>query len=689
MAKKRNSIDVILKRAEKLFETGNYLLAEKEFKKARQKQNSPEIEEKLAICREKTQGLKGKEWVKKGQKAESRNDLSGALSCFREAESLLHETWLGDKIRELEQSLLGDEMAAKAETAVKNKDYQAASGFYTELAQIHENENYLSDGAICLVKANMFDQAVDLFESLDSFNDPARYHLGYALANQGRYVDALEQWDMIDSADAAFLSQQRQVLELAFEQLNASMKAGADINGILTDALRLLGAEAAPANDRLTKGLEVLSDYCRLSLVMPLWETGDYDAVATLLATMVFKKDPAITVLCAVTYYHLAETRPDDYTGPMADHWLTAVYSMDLAKAVGDDPEKQDRIRQRLIRMAETKINTLAGAKDLNGAIARHFDIDKSLMADLLAISGDRHSSSPAPWLCTPCFSKRYGLSEAVLALIRENRDYFRDEEHYLSTGACYSRVGESFYALKTGSAKEAFELLGTMDPADSADEFTNYAQGLIRFEYGKFVLENGEKNFLDYFKSTVSLFETVPGIEKQFSQEMVRYEGQNLFEYEALLGFLYKLRPSGPVSEAYSFFMGRAAAVRFNRGKINMKQCHVTLEKALGIDPGNEYVIHLKEQMSIEMEINGLYNAMNKRKMGKAATLAAKSPFPEVRDRFFEFIEQIMEQIEDSELEKPYQIMELNDLLNSCIAVDPRHPIIDTLKMKIKLLGD
>lgn len=688
MAKKRNTIDVILKRAEKLFETGNYLLAEKEFKKARQKQNSPEIEEKLAICLKNTQGLKGREWVKKGQKAESRNDLSDAVSCFREAESLLHETWLGDKIRELEQRLLGCEIVAKAETAFRNKEYQAASGFYTKLAQIHENENYLSDSAVCLVKANMFDQAVEVFKSLNSLDEAARYHFGYALAKQGRYIDALGQWEMIDSGDTAFISQQHQVLALAVEELNASTKTGADINGILADAGRLLGGKAVHGNDKLVKGLGVLSDFCRLSLAAPLWEAGDYGAVANLLDTMIFKKDPAITVLCAVTYYHLAETQAE-YTGPMADHWLTAVYSIDLAKAVGDDPEKQDRVRQRLVRMAEDRINTMAGSKALNGAVATHFKIDKALMADLLAISGDRHESPTVPCICTPCFAKHYGLSDAILALIRENRNYFRDEAHYLSTGACYSRVGESFYALKTRSAKDAFDLLGTMDASDSADEFTNYALGLIRFEYGKFVLENGEKNFLDYFDSTVRLFETVPGVEKQFSQEMIQYEGQCLFEYESLLGFLYRLRPSGPISEAYSFFMGQVAVDRYNRGKINNKQCSVALEKALGVDPGNEYVIHLKEQIAIGLETDTLFNAMNKRKMGKAAALATKSSFPEVRDKFFEFIEQMMEQIEDSEQEKPYHIAELNDLLNSCMAVDPTHPIIDTLEMKIQLLGD
>lgn len=102
---------------------------------------------------------------------------------------------------------------------------------------------------------------------------------GYAPAKQGRYTDALGQWEMIDSGDkTAFIAQQHQVLDLAVKQLNASMNAGSDINWILADAGRLLDGKSVHGNDRLVKGLGVLSDYCRLSLAKPLWETGDYGA---------------------------------------------------------------------------------------------------------------------------------------------------------------------------------------------------------------------------------------------------------------------------------------------------------------------------------------------------------------------------------------------------------------------------
>ncbi len=690
MAKKRNKLDTILNRAEKLFETKNYLLAEIEFKKARQKLNSPEIEEKLAICLKYTQEIKGREFVKKGQKALGKNDISEAVSCFREAEKLLQESWIKDKILDLEQSLSGSEAAARAEIAARNKDYPAAADLYLELAQMDNNEKYLARGAICLVKGNAFNKAVELFKALDSFNDAAHYHFGYALAKQGRYLEALARWEMIDSRDADFLGQFNQVLGLAFGQLKAALKAGADINEMLAGANRLLGLGAVRDNDALVKGLEILADYCRLSLMMPLWETGDYSAVAQLLDAMVSGADPAINILYAATYYHLAETQPD-LAGALSDYWLSAVYSGGLM-AVGQDSEKQDKVRQQLIRMAEKRFSSMAGfGNGCNSTAAKQFGIDKTLMADLWAISRDRQASLPKLRICSPGFANRYGFSETILTLIRENKAHFRDETHYLETGACYSRAWESFYALKTGNTQSAFDLLGQtgIDAAEPADEFTRYALALVRFKYGHIAIANKDKNFLDYFDAAGRLFAAIPGIEEQFLQEMMQYEGPHVIEYEAVLSFLHKLRPSEPIAEALSFFMGQAAVARFNMGKINNKQFMVTLGKALGIDPDNEFVLQLREQTDMEVELEALYNAMNKRKMGKAATLAKKSRFPEIRDRFFDFIEQMMKFIQDSGPENSFRTVEYTDLINTCMAVDPYHPVIKTLKMKIQLLKD
>ena len=691
MAKKRNKFDTILKRAEKLFETGNYLLAEIEFKKARQKQNSPEIEEKLAACLKHTLEIKGQEFIKKGQKALGKNDLPGAISCFREAEALLHEPWISDKIRELEQRLSGGEIAARAEAAVRQEDYPAAADMYMELGRTHGDESCLARAAICLVKSHAFNKAVDLFGSLSSLDDAGLYHFGYALAKLGRYQDALARWEMVDSRDAAFMAQQRRVLDLAFNQLKGFLAAGADANEILagTDQLldRLSHMEIFRDNGSLIRSFEILADCCSVSLIAPLWESGDYKAAARLLAKMVSTANTPIATLCAATYYHLAEKEPA-FSGFLSEFWFPAVYSNGFSP-FEDDPETQTRIRQRLIRMAEKRISEAAGgADDANNKAAQQFETDKILMADLEAILREQGEETPGLWICPPGFAMSHGFSDAILALIRKNKDFFRDEVHYLETGACYSRAGEGFYPLKTGHAQISVELLEQMATAEPVDEFTKYALALVRFKFGKMAIENNDKNYLDYFDSTAWLFETAPGIEQQFSQEMMQYEGSYVFEYESVLRFLHQLRPSKLISEVYSFFMGQAAVVRVNMGKINNKQFMVALDKALGIDPENEFVIQLREEGAMEQELEALFNAMNKRKMGKAAALAGKSDFPEVRERFFGFIEQMMEFIQESGSENSFRAVEYTDLINACTAVDPSHPVINNLKLKIQLLG-
>ena len=114
-----------------------------------------------------------------------------------------------------------------------------------------------------------------------------------------------------------------------------------------------------------------------------------------------------------------------------------------------------------------------------------------------------------------------------------------------------------------------------------------------------------------------------------------------------------------------------------------------VVLEKALKISPDNEFVLHTLEQTMIDLEIETLFNAMNKYKLSKEARLARQSAYPEVCDRYFEFGEQILEQIGSSGLDLQFQKIDLLDLMSSCVTVDPDHPLIDSIKNELQFIGD
>ena len=114
-----------------------------------------------------------------------------------------------------------------------------------------------------------------------------------------------------------------------------------------------------------------------------------------------------------------------------------------------------------------------------------------------------------------------------------------------------------------------------------------------------------------------------------------------------------------------------------------------VSIEKAFKISPDNEYVLHTLEQALMGLEFETLFNAMDKHKLSKAARLARQSAYPEVCDRYFELGEQFLEQINSSGLDLHSQKIDLLELMNTCVTVDPDHPLIDSIKRKLQFIGD
>ena len=315
MAKKKNKLDTILKRAEKLFKTGNYLEAGKKFEKAQKQLKSPKIEEKLAVCRRETGTLKGKELVDKAQKAVNDNDLPSAITYFQQATPLLNEAWITQKVRELEACLANREMDASARAAMASGDHQAAADIFATSARQHldawktdRNPADLRKAAVKLVKAGRFPKAMDLFKQLDDFDDTARYHFGYALARSQKFQEALEQWDTLNSKDNSFLDQTKQVLVCAVDQACQDLASGAGKEDILARASWLFDFARLEKDKKLTTRLGALLDYCTVMSAEISWNAADYKKVEVLQKKMTLTADLEVIHLKAVTLYHLSKT---------------------------------------------------------------------------------------------------------------------------------------------------------------------------------------------------------------------------------------------------------------------------------------------------------------------------------------------------------------------------------------------
>mgnify|MGYP000244668083 CR=1 FL=1 len=676
MAKKKNKAETILRRAEKLFNAGNFLLAEKEFLKIRNKIDHVDIDQKLEVCRKETRSVKARQLIKDGHKAVQNEDLSRAIAFFKDANELVPDPSLMDKIKELRDRLLLEKRGDAAQQAVAAHDYAGAAALYARAWEETGEQEFLGKNALNLVKAKTYEAAVEQFERLDHPEPEAVYAWGVALAKIHHYCRAMEQWAQLDLNDPRFVQQKKGLFELACSAVYEGLKKATDVQTCLHDAQFLLsiaqslGSKAQAHVSTLGK----VCEYYRLLLVEDLWKQENYMGVAELLEGMPTFVDPELLALHAKCYFHLSRDQAD-FLSPMMTFWLTAIYSRQVSDGFSHDSGVKEKVQQKLIRMAEQRINGHGNLQSTRRAEV-YLGIEKKLINDLFLIS-QLQPGSECP-ITTPGYALISGSSDTIVDVIRKNRNYFKDELHYLETGGYYSRAGEALYALKIGKLKESMEFIDAMEPQGDVDEFVHYVSCAVQFENGLFVLKHHNKLLLKYFKSTHELFIAVPSIEKEFTDLMLQYEGNQLLIHEELLLYLHKQHPTALLGKALSFMMAQSAIQRYNRKKINNKQVKVALEKALNLDANNELAYETLEQTCIELETEAVYSAINRHKLNKAARLTADSVYSQVYDNFFEFMGEIVDDFKqtDISLDNAVKRVYLNDFINAVLIVDARHPL-------------
>ena len=682
MAKKKNKAETILRRAEKLFNAGNFLLAEKEFLKIRNKVDHVDIDEKLEVCRKETRSVKARQFIKDGHKAVQNEDFSRAISFFQNANELVPDSSLMDKIKELQDRLVLEKRGNAAQEAAKAHDYAGAAALYARAWEETGEQEFLGKNALNLVKAKQYDAAVGQFERLDQPGPEAIYAWGLALAKTRHYSRAMDRWAALDLRDSRFIEQKKKVFELACSALYEALGKAADVQVCLHDAQLLLNTAQHLGARVHVALLEKVCQYYRLLLMESFWEQENYMGVADLLAKTTNVVDPELLVLHAKCYFHLSRDQVA-FLSPMMTYWLTAIYSRHISQGFSHKSDIRKKARQKLIRMAEQRINGYGDLQKTKQAAA-YLDIEKKLINDLSCISQQQPEEN-AP-ICTPGYALVSGTADAILNLIRSHRDYFQDEFHYLETGGYYSRASEAMYALMSEEHARAMECIDAMDTTDGSDEFVEHVIRLVQFNYGFLAIKNGDRSFLKYFRSTPELLASVPSMEKKFFDLVLQYDGDQLFLYEELLLYLHKQYTSDLLDKSLSLFMTKSAIKRYNVGKIKNRQVKVALEKALKLDENNELAHENLEQTCIELEAEEVCSAINRHKMNKAARLTVDSAYPQVQDHFFEFIEGLLDNVhlQISALEPAIKQVYLNDFLNAALIVDPDHPLVNKLQTEI-----
>jgi len=678
--KKKKNVEDTLARAEKMFARGNFPLAQKEFEKAYKKLKRNDIAEKIAICRSKSEAIRAKELIKRARRAEKKGELNRALNCYKEAAPICGEEWIVARIGKLKECLIGRNAALEAGAAETVCDFQKAADLYARACEIGESGELLLKRAHCLVKAENYPEAVAVFKNLSITDPGSRYDYGLALSKTGRYSECLKIWEGLDAENEMVAEQKRTVCLGLAADLYDRFAEKRDYAAIYSDAQYLLHLPWLDFEPRQIRSLENLVEYCRYAWIEELWDKEEFTKVAELLKTVSHPMRSDLLPLTAKTWFKLAA---DDsrHLSAMLPFWLTAVYSCSIAPRENG----ADKVRQKLVDAAEDLIQKAADTRYGKQA-AVYIELEKKSIRSIIDLMGEQEKSNQL--LCTPLYAAHAGKSDQILSRVRKDKGFFKDNEHYLETGAYYSAAGKSLYLLKNNQFEEAVNLITDLQQKIETDEFVDYGAKRVHFEFGMHCLGNGGGRFIHYFKSTPELFAMAPDLERRFTDKALAVEEcERLKTYEEALSYIYEKRASDAVRRALSLVMTKRAIAMFSRDQMSIRALKAATEKALTICPENEMARGTLRHTLIDLETRAVAKSLNRQKTGRASRIARGSKYPEVRDRYFEFVEIIYEDLMKSDFEQNEKWLILTDVYDWAATVDPRRPVIK--KMQLFLNAD
>lgn len=674
MTRRKNAKDLesILKRAENLFRKGNYDLAKREYEKAKrmleQKNDhgyGEEIVQKLEICRKKAKRFKAEDLIKRGKKYAKRGNIKEAINCFEDAYEINGEEWIQEKINRLKTLSLRRDVTKTAREAEAAGQYLTAADLYDQAFTIQQRDEFLIKKALCLIKAERYEEGVSLFKDLDLPDPETLYNYGFALAKVGRYFECLKVWDRIGSRAEDFLKQKDAVRSLMAADLYERFDQAEDF-GRNYEGVRYLQSFGD------LKGLESILEYCKYALIEDLWQEDEYAAITELLGDYPNRMGSAMLALRAKLSYKMAR-RSEKYLAELTMYWLSALYNPTFMKSDTEGAER-DAVRKKLISMAEDVIKERANAghKGAEGQL-KYWNVEKKVVEDLRRLVGDREELGHL--VLAPRFAALVGRSDQILQLIRENRSFFQDREHYLMMGSHYSPAGDSLYYIEVGDYENA---ISNLPEEDRNDELTTYGVKRVKLACGLHCLEHEESKPERYFREAADLFHISDRYKREIIEKaMDAHELDELHRYEVILREISKNNPPNEIIEALSLVVSRRAFHLYNQNMINLKNLEATLEKALELNPENEHARGLLSETKVDWELIGLGKALNRHKMNRACKIAVESQNQEVRYQFFEFFENAIKQIDQVGLEEKEKISLLHDFYGWCARVDDSHLIL------------
>ncbi len=677
--KKNQSPEAILARAEEMFRRKNYLLAVREFQKAAGMTGGENLAQKIELCNRKLEEARADDLVKRARKFTGTGDIKAALRAFEEAHAITGEEWISQKVEELKQATQSQDLSMAAEEAEIAGDYAKAAELYGEMFGDKQGDDLLGKRARCLVLAGKYEEAVSLFQNGNLADVRSLYDWGFALAKTGRYCECLKVWEKIPSENPEFLRQKEVVRDLLACELVEGYERGDDAGTIYQQGRYLL--------DGLEKQ-EVLMDVvksCGYAWLRDLFEDEQFERIMEILDSWPFPMDPTLLQVCAKSSFKLAE-KSGTGLNDLSMYWLSAVYA---AQAADGRSALREGVwlREELIRRGENLLKRSQGVeRGFAEAGLSWWKVERGLLEELCDLADGRKKDLHF-FICSPRLASRYGISDAIVALIRTKRKRFKNLERYLNTGAFYSAAGEALYLLEKGDHAKALQ---SLPDGDAGDEFSLWGIQRVIFACGIHSMNKGESPLKNFPDIAVALLDQVPRFEKELIDGAANAEEvKQLSRYEDVLAAIHAIHPRKELDQALSYVMSRRALKMYNADHGNDKVLAIALQKALVLDPENEHARTVLADARVELERMEMEKALDAHKMGRACKIAMETEHEKVREAFFEFFEDFINELDEADLESAEKIVSLNRIYSWCARVDDEHEILDEIEEMIEELEE
>ena len=665
------NLQQVLQKAERLFARHNYPLAKKAFEAALRLSPDEALREKIERCDEQILLARRKETIKRGRRLEKQGKYGEALNHFEKAAAQQAEPWLTSKIAELRQKQVRVEASGHLSDIEAKDDPEAKLAAYDRLLAVNSSTALIEKKAAYLVTLGRFEEAVSLYSKQTPSNDQARYYYGYACAQTGAYLAALEQWSTIEHKGRGLMVQIEVVWPFLCRELESKGQSWVKANQLF----QTLFDRDQP------KHLAGDAHYLKFRAIEELWRREAFADIIGLITPHPERLPLPLLDLYAKIYFKLAEADVH-YLEAAISYWLTAIYNDHLLETLTIKQQQGEAltigaIREKLLQRLDDLVERHARAGAVSNRTRAFRDVELRVIRRLSTLPAGEFPGSLFP--CTPTVAFEYALCQPMLAFLEKQRnEATAQSEELFETAAYFSAAGPSLMMIESGEEVKALASI----PKQSNDDLLTYGRQRVYLACALKKAREGEKQLKKYFQEALPLIKRY----RRHQEEIIKLAYQDaLPSHIGLADAMERLGntiDSIEFREATAYAMGMKALELLHQN-IDPAPIEKGLKKALAIDPDSELAKNTLTEIALRKGFDALDKAFKKQKPVTAAEIVRRNGDPRLADTFFDTMERWYETVRDWEPQE--RLSSLREFYQSCCLVDRQHPLTIRIRTDLK----